>query len=184
MHRFSLSLLAVMVLASCLLAQPQGRCGTNALPPDVSQLIASKFPNWRIKLPSDLVAYDQELWAKAHPRECPGIAIGHFDAPERTAYGVLLVPKSGAETGFKIVVLSKSAATDMYSVRLLNHAERQAGSSSGLVISRVPPGKYAGFDETQSARLKLDGIEGEWIEKSSILYFWKNGRYRELQTSD
>ena len=56
--------------------------------------------------------------------------------------------------------------------------------SSGLVISKVPPGRYPGFDTTQAVRLKLDGLEAEWLEKSSVLYYWRNGKYRTLQTSD
>jgi len=66
----------------------------------------------------------------------------------------------------------------------LDQVKRKAGAASGLVISKVPPGEYSGFDSTQSIELKLDAVEAEWLEKSSVLYFWKNGKYQTLQTSD
>jgi hypothetical protein len=82
------------------------------------------------------------------------------------------------------LVLSKAANADSYSVRVIDHAEDQPGCASGLVISKMPPGRYPGFDTRQSVRLKLDGLEAEWLEKSSTLYFWRNGKYEKLQTSD
>jgi len=62
--------------------------------------------------------------------------------------------------------------------------DQDPGSDASLVISRVPPGKHTGFDTTQSVRLRLDGLEAEWLEKSSVLYYWRDGKYRSLQTSD
>lgn len=161
----------------------QSACRDEAIPTEVQQFIGKKFPGWRVKLTSDLVAYDKELWSKAHPTECPGIAVGHFENPDQIAYGLLLVPESGAEASYKIVVVAKSKTADMYSFRMLDHAEGH-GAGSGLAISKVPPGAYSGFDETESVRLKQDALEAEWIEKSSVLYYWRNGKYRTLQTSD
>jgi hypothetical protein len=112
------------------------------------------FPGWRLKQTSDLVDYDRELWSKAHPIECPGIAIGHFESPDQTAYGLLLIPDSGAVTGYKLVVLSKASSADRFSTRVLDRAEGQPGAGSGLVISKVPPGEYSGFDSTQSVKVK------------------------------
>jgi len=162
--------------------QAQNTCEADALPSEAKSLINKKFPDWRLKRISDLEDYDRELWIKAHPNECPGMAAGRFELPNQIAYCLLLIPKSGAEASYKIVVLSGSTI-DHYSVRVLDHADGP-GADSGLVISKVPPGEYSGFDSTQSIKTKLDAIEAEWLEKSSVLYFWKNGVYRTLQTSD
>jgi hypothetical protein len=70
-------------------------------------LVNKKFPGWRVKATSDLEAYDKELWVKEHPKECPGIAVGHFEDPNQVAYGILLVPNSAAAVGYKLVVLAK-----------------------------------------------------------------------------
>lgn len=174
----------VLAFGTHLAAQTQNVCEADALPPEAKSFVSKTFPGWRLKLTSDLVAYDQELWAKEHPKECPGIAVGHFEAPDQVAYGLLLIPKSVPETGYKIVVLNRSTTGNTYSIRVLDRVEGRPGADSGLVFSKVPPGDYCGFDTTQSAKLKLDGLEAEWIEQSSVLYFWENGRFRTLQTSD
>ena len=178
---FTLTLIA---FGACQSARAQSGCRYEGIPAQAQLLITKKFPGWRVKLTSDLADYDKELWSKEHRIECPGITVGYFEHPDQKAYGLLLVPKSGAETGYKIVVVAKSGPADTYSLRMLDHAEEQRGSGDGLVISTVPPGTYPGFDTSESVHLKQDALEVEWLEKSSVLYYWRNGRYQTLQTSD
>jgi hypothetical protein len=173
--------IAIVALATGLSLQAQSTCGDAALPAQARLLIKKRFPGWRIKLPSDLVDFDKRAWTQEHPKGCPGIAVGHFEDGSQVAYGLLLIPKLAPAVGSKIVVVGQSEAAGDYSLRIL---AQDPGSDSGLVISRVKPGRYPGFDTTQSVRLKLDGLEVEWIEKSSVLYYWRNGEYRTLQTSD
>jgi hypothetical protein len=173
----------VLALVPGLVAQAHDPC-QNVIPPDAQALIASKFPGWRVKLLSDLGADDHQLWTKAKPRECPGIATGHFEDADSLAYAVVLVDKSDANAGYKIVVLSKSAKTEAFAVRILDHAEGARNGASSLVISKLGPGTYPNFDQTKSLRLKLDSINVEWLEAAAVVYYWSNGRYRTLQTED
>ncbi len=156
------------------------RC--DLLPRDVRLVIEKRFPDWRPKLLSDLSGYDKKLWAEMHPKDCPGIAVGHFEQSDQLAYALLLVPKSGHTPSYKIIVLSK--APDDYAVRMLDHAEGTGYSDSGLVISKEPHGTYSEFGDTKSVRTKLDSINVEWLEKSSVLYYWSRDKYRSIQTSD
>ena len=169
----------VLALVPLSLAQ-SNRC--ELLAPDAKLLIEQRFPKWRPKVLSDLSGYDKELWLETHPRECPGIAVGHFEQPDQVAYAILLVPKAGHTASFKVIVLSKAA--DEYAVRLLDGAEGTAYSDSGLVVSKEPPGAHSEFDNTKSVHLRLDGVNVELLEKSSVLYYWSHGRYRSIQTSD
>lgn len=79
-----------------------------------------------------------KLWLETHAKECHGIAVGHFEQPDRVAYETLLVPKSGHYGSYKIVVLSK--VLDQYSLRLLDHADAENTNSddSGLIVSKNP----------------------------------------------
>jgi len=169
----------VILLAPVSLAQ-SGRC--DLLPSQAKVLLDQRFPEWRPKLLSDLSGYDKKLWLETHPKGCSGIAIGHFEHPARVGYAVLLIPESGHTGSYKIIVLSKGP--DEYAVRLLDHAEGSTYSDSGLVISKEPHGTYSEFGDTKSVRLKLDGVNVEWLEKSSVLYYWEHGKYRSIQTSD
>lgn len=107
---------------------------------------------------------------------------GHFEQSDRVAYAILLVPKLSDTASYKVIAVSK--VSDEYAVRLLDHAEISTYFDSGLVISKEPPGTHSGFDETKSVRLRLDGVNVEWLEKSSVLYYWSKGKYRSVQTSD
>jgi hypothetical protein len=174
------------VLGSQSAASPSKAADANdcsaALPAPVSELIASKFPDWRPKQLSDLESDDRELWLKAHPRECPGIAIGHFEIAHKVSYAALLVAKSEPTGGYKVVVFSKGPTGDAYAWKLLDHADGE--TYSGLVISKAEPGKYSDFERTKSVQTKLDGVYVEWIEKGADLYYWSAGRYHKLRVSD
>ncbi len=173
----------ILVLLPISSGQVRNSCRTESLPSPVQQLLESKYGNWRPKNVSDLGADDKQLWVKAHPKDCPGIAIGHFEEPDSLAYALLLVPKSELNKGYKIIAVSKLATGDTYAVRLLE-ANAQADSSSGLVISKAPSGSYSDFEDTGSVQLKLDAVNVEWIEKAAVLYYWSHGEYHTIQTSD
>ncbi|HVH87199.1 MAG TPA: hypothetical protein VM912_10775 [Terriglobales bacterium] len=153
------------------------------MPSAAKALLNAKYADWRPKDVSDLGADDKNLWMIAHPKECPGIAIGHFEESDRLSYAVLLLPKSEHQHGYKIVVLRKLPAGDVYNATLLDHANGEY-SSSGLVISKAPRGKYSDFADTASLRVKLDAVNVEWIEKAAVLYYWAKGKYHTIQTSD
>jgi hypothetical protein len=142
-------------------------------------VLDQRFPGWRPKVLSDLHDYDKKLWLEMHPKECPGIAEGHFESSDRLAYAVLLVPKAADRAGSKIIVLGKAAGE--YAVRLLDQAK---GTDDGLVISKAPHGRYSEFGDAKSVRLTLDGVNVEWLEKSSTLYYWSKGKYQNIPTSD
>jgi hypothetical protein len=184
------TLLGVFLLSAVIAPQPVATASkaadasdcSAALPAPMTELLASKFPEWRAKQLSDLESDDRELWLKAHPHECPGIATGHFENAGKVSYAALVVPKSGSTGGYKIVVFSKGLTGDTYAWKLLDHADGQ--TYSGLVISKAEPGKYSDFERTKSIQTKLDGVYVEWIEKGADLYYWSAGRYHKLRVSD
>lgn len=148
-----------------------------ALPQHIAERLSAKFPGWRTKRVSDLLADDHALWMHAHPKECPGAATGHFKDSKAESYAVLLLRKSDPSTGYKLIVVSGNDDFD-----LLDHSD--TGVSSGMVISRLKPGKYSDFEETESIAIKLDSINVEWIEAAAVLYYWNSHKFRTLQTSD
>ncbi len=170
-------LFLVLALASISVADP---CRSDLLPAPAWLILQRQFPEWRPKRFSDLIPDDQRLWQQAHMKDCPGISSGHFESDDSIAYAVLLVPKSGDRTSYKLAMLSQTSGH--YNIRLLD-AGKDAGALS-LVISKVPPGAYSAFENTQTIRLRRDGLNVEWLEKSSTLYYWTRGRYRSIATSD
>lgn len=84
------------------------------------------------------------------------------------------------------MVFSKDAKGDSYSWKLLNQVEghKDQIESSGLVISRVPPGKYSDSLNTRSIHTALDGILLEWMQAGADLFYWSGGRYQKLNVSE
>ena len=175
-----LLLFACFAAQSVLAATASDPCANITLPAGVEQVLKQQYPDWRPKTVTDLEGYDQKLWLSTNPRRCPGIATGHFEQANQLAYALLLVPNSGQNAGYKVIIVVRSDDHDNYAVRLLD----QGKFESGMVISRERPGKHTGLEATESVTLKFDGLNVEWLEKSSVLYYYADGSYHQLQTSD
>ena len=168
--------------AGSSVVQAPTACDATALPAPVKESLKSKFTGWRLQRLSDLDGDDQKLWLEDHSKECPGLAVGHFESADSLSYAVLLLIASAQSGGYQIIVFSKDASADSYSAKVL---DREVGKDYfAPVIYKLPPGKYVGFDDSKSVLLKLDGVGVEWIEKSSLIYYWRADRYHTLQTSD
>jgi hypothetical protein len=171
-----------LVCASSLVGQEVQPCGEAHLPLPIAGMIKTKFPGWRPKEIADLGKDDRQLWLKAHKKECPGIAVGHFESAGMPSYAVLLVPQSRPTGGYRILVFSKSPRGDSYRSTILAHADTEG--YSGIVIETAPPGKYSSFDDLKSVTINREGLYVEWIEKGIVLYYWTGGRYGAIQISD
>jgi hypothetical protein len=160
---------------------PAATVCSSVLPTAVNELLTSQFPKWRLKQLSDLESYDRQLWLKAHPQECPGVAAGHYQSSDELSYAVLLVPKSNRSNGYQLIVVSKKTQSS-YTWKLLDSSEAQP--NSGAVVSKVKPGKYSDPERSKSITTKSDAIDLEWLEQAAVLYYWSSGRYLKLQISD
>ena len=87
----------ILVIVPVSSGQLKNSCRTSSLPSGAKALLDAKYADWRPNDVSDLGADDKGLWTKPHPKDCPGIAIGHFEEPERLSYAVLLVPQLGTQ---------------------------------------------------------------------------------------
>jgi hypothetical protein len=171
-------------LISAAAAEQPGPCSTSVPKPLIHEL-NDKFPGWRLKTVSDLGEDDHRLWLQAHPKQCPGTAAGHFNGT-MISYALLLVRESNSVGGYKLVVAtprpSINGYSEGYSFDLLDHSDTEV--ATGMVISRVKPGKYSDFERTRTVTTQLDCINVEGIEAAAELYYWAGGQYKTLQTSD
>jgi hypothetical protein len=168
-----------LLSAPSLLAQEIQPCGKVDLPLPIVETIKTKFPGWRPKDIVDLGTDDRQLWLKAHPKGCPGIAVGHYKSAGMLSYAVLLVPQSRPTGGYRILVFSKAPQGPSYSSTVLAHADTDI--QPGMVIATAPPAKYPSFDDLKSVTLKRDGLYVEVIEKGIELYFWTGSKYSSIQ---
>lgn len=164
--------------------QPSTSCSEAALPAPINEALKTNFAGWRSLRVSDLDGDDPKLWLQEHPKECPGIATGHFESLDSVSYALLLTPateRNGVGPWQLVIFNHGSNGTSLVSKRL-EHCEGK--DCFAPVIYKELPGTYASFDETKSVHLKLDGIGVEYLEKSSYIDYWWQGRYHKIWTSD
>lgn len=154
---------------------------TRILPANLRKEVEAEFPSWRPKRLSDLHSDDRQLWQNARARECPGIAVGHFKSVASLSYALLLVPEKDPTRGYKLLFVEQQSSPPYQSVVLDQNDDQDSAS---MVISKAPPGKYSDFEQTRTVRIRLDTINVEWLEKAAVTYYWSNGQFLTLQTSD
>jgi hypothetical protein len=160
-------------------AATEDPCSVANLPAGVQDLLKKDFPSMRPQQMSELSARDQKIWMQAHAKECPGIAVGHFERKTSLSYAFLLVAASDPAGGYKFVVFTKIANGNTYSSKLLNEALTNI-DSRGLTISRVPPGKYTNYQKTKTITATLDCILLQWLDAGTDLFYYSGGKYPRL----
>ena len=180
--RLTFPLLFLLLAGVASGQQRSSNCAPSVLPADLSDALKSQFPGWRIKTTDDLASYHQKLWAESKPKACPGIASGHFLNPTKQTFALLLVPDTPGKNGYKVVVFARSDGKPGVTPTVIEEAKDH--SSARVVIYRVPPGLYKDPENTRRVRIRLDGIQVEEMEAAASLYFWRNGYFHYLLTSE
>lgn len=172
-----LRILALLILG-CFSATPFVRSQDCSAPPKVQTALNRQFPGWRITQLKDLVEDDQQLWKKAHPIDCPGIASGSFRRGG-SSVAVLLIHTEGATHKQQLVLISEENAGQRFRV-----LRELPASQVTWVISKVPAGGYRDWTRQKHVHTERDGIYLEHIESTITLFYWRNGSFRTLVVSN
>ena len=157
---------------------PKDFCASPPLMEPVKKLLSLKYyQRWRPIALGDLPKPHQRMWRRSLNRfDCPGIAMGHFEQKNELSYAFSMKPRDPRQTGWRLVVISKTRQGD-YRDRVLGQTDERVPP---YVIYVVPPEEYTDAFETESIRLKLDGLQVEQMESGAMLFYWKEGQYRSL----
>jgi hypothetical protein len=173
--------MTVLIPIRAAQAQESDPCASN-IPSPLIEIFEMKFAGWSPEQLSDLDPDDRQLWLKSSPRGCPGVAVGHFESPDRLDYAVLLVRHSDPTGGYKIVVFNGAPNRNVYTWKLVAHWD--TSTYGAVVLSKAPPGRYSDYEDARiSVTTKLDGILLEFVEKGAMLYYWTTGRYKYVRVS-
>jgi hypothetical protein len=161
-------------------------CDISILPREIQTKLEKNYPDWQPEKLKNLYEDDRHFWTEAHPNDCPGIAIGHFESKTEFSYALLLVSKPERKRpGLRILVFSRLGPSAEYILRVISRYDTgDFYEGSDQVIATVPAGHYEEAQGPKRVDVDLDGISYEVMEKGAILYYWRNGRYHELVTSD
>jgi len=172
--------------ALCAQVRAADPCDVSALPKEIQTNLDKNYPDWQPERLEHLYNEDRQFWIKDHPNDCPGIATGHFESKTERSYALLLISKPERKRqGFRLIVFSRIGPSVPYVTRLItkwNIGLYYQGSDE--VIAAVPPGHYGEAMGPKSVDTNLDTIMCATMEKGAAVYYWKNGRYHELITSE
>jgi hypothetical protein len=160
-------------------AAAQDTCSLDQIPANVRSRMTQRFPGWKIVSLQDLRADDQNIWRTSHPKECPGYATGHFSSAEQLSYAFNLFRDNGKQL-FAVLLVIDAAGPD-YKIHVLSKPQVVAFMS---VVYSQPPGRLTDFAGTRQLTTSLSVIAYETLEAGQLVYFWSNGRYHSIQTSD
>src|SRR5712692_6588374 len=100
----SFPILALLAAGTCPQAKAGDPCDLSGIPQEIQSKLEKDYPDWRPEKLDSLDDNDRGLWLKAHPHDCPGIAIGHFESKTELSYAFLLISKPGRQRlGFRVV---------------------------------------------------------------------------------
>jgi hypothetical protein len=186
MRAFTTTVLALAVAATVLSSDvlpaarrpPKDFCASAPLMEPVKKLLTLKYyQQWRPIALWDLPKPHQRMWRRSLNRfDCPGIAMGHFERKQELSYAFSMKPRDPRQTGWRLVVVSKTARGS-YRDRVLAQTDERVPP---YVIYVVPPEEYTDAFETESVTLRLDGLQVEQMEAGAMLFYWKEGQYRSL----
>ncbi len=185
--QFRLTMLGTLFCAAfCAQSKATNPCDPSVVPKEVQSRLDKDYPDWQVEKLENLDDDDRKLWTNAHPNDCPGIAIGHFESKTELSYALLLVSKPDRKRqGFRVVAFTPSGPSAPYVSHLVTKwNDGLYYSASDEVIATVAPGHYKEAIGSKNVQTDLDAILCETLEKGAAVYYWKNGRYHELITSE
>jgi len=180
-RKFTQMTLTLFLVIACLRSgnAQDSPCDVARLPYSIRQNLEKNFSGWRVYVLTDLSKEYVEMWLKAHPRECPGIAAAYSRSEHTISYAILLIPVHGS--GYKLVVFDNPESSKIH-VTLLQKTNKSTPTPS--VIYKVPPGRYSDPERAHRKNIRTEGFVMEQLEVGSILYYWDINRYRALITSN
>ena len=186
MRRLITTVLALAVAAAALSGDrllaarrpPKDFCASPPLVEPVKHLLTLKYyQQWRPIALWDLPKPHQRMWRRSLNRfDCPGIAMGHFERKQELSYAFSMKPRDPRQGGWRLVVISKTRQ-GTFRDRVLAQTDERVPP---YVIYVVPPEEYTDAFETESIKLRLDGLQVEQMEAGAMLFYWKEGQYRSL----
>jgi hypothetical protein len=180
---FPLLLLCWLTLGRCTDAVGQQREGDDpcktTLPFEAGMVVEDKLKDWKVVTIADLRPDDRGIWTGKFGSTCPGVAAGHFDPGPSSSYAVTLIQRRGQDIYQMLAVLSKTGHA--YRLATLSPATQTSVPS---IVTKGPPGRYSTPDGSIHINSRFDVISYEVIEAGAEIYYWQNGSYHSLQTSE
>ena|SRR5258708_1395441 len=175
---FILLLALILLPASAAHSRAANTCDGIELPIDIRRHIEQESSQWKVINVSDLDLKYRTFWLSKYSGDCPGIAIGHFKPSSRTLYAVALVSRT-LNAHVKILVFEYKS--NKYRSTVLMDT---MSANPVPTIFKVPPETFEDWETGVNVKSRFPGVALAFYEGSSTLFYWSNGKFKELQISD
>jgi hypothetical protein len=143
-------------------------------------IISTYYPNHTLVQFKDLNEDVREYFAEKYPNSHPGCIKGDFDGDGLIDYALLLRTNIKGRIIEKLVVL-KGENGKKFILIDLDESDKRVGDS---FLRHIPAGRVEKCDRTETVTIDRPGFEIVLFEAASRVYFWKEGKFSFIQTSD
>jgi hypothetical protein len=137
---FVIPVYTTLCSAVCSQSKAADPCDISILPREIQTKLEKNYPNLQPEKLENLYEDDRPFWTKAHPTDCPGIAVGRFESKTELSYALLLVSKPERKRpGLRILVFSRFGPSAEYILRVISKYDTgDFYEGSAQVIATVP----------------------------------------------
>ena len=155
--------------------QQQNPC---ALPSDLRDEVAKKYPGTHPVTQADLDDYNRKLFRKDHGNRCPGFVKVDFYGDRKPTWALVLIPAESSNRKAELIVARQLAKG--WEISSLDTVD----ASEVPVIWRQGPGKYDDISEPKTIRATNPVIVICGYEVWARLYAWTGKEVEKVQLSD
>lgn len=141
------------------------------MPESVQVVIRKNFRSWQV---SDVDNVIVEYFKKDRPHEHPNAIKGDWNGDGKTDYAFQLQNRNNKEAKILVALIRSGAGFKSYVL----------GKADDCLMSEKKGRKGFDFERQRSFRYQNDAIFSYIWEKAGTSYFWRNGRFRGILTSD
>ncbi len=144
---------------------------------DAARSYLKANPNWTVLRLADLYADDRSLWSQYHKGICPGFAEVDFEGNGRK-WTALALMRHGDKEDLERIILVRSGESGLQIHTI------DPDFVAYCVIWKRPPETVQEWDTGKKTRIENESLIVERLESATQQYYWENGEFRYVQTSD
>ena len=165
-----------VALAAVLILAVAPAVAAPCTPPALVVAYLQSHRPWAMLDIGDLSSDDRTLWQQYHKGACPGMARVALDGGKENSFALALLDKNKHLAALDVIPAGAG--------KLREFVLDKPFAGSTVVVWRAPPGPSADILTGRKVRIANDSIIWEKMESAAQQFYFANGRFHMLQTSD
>lgn len=146
------------------------------IPQKLAAFLAKEMPDWKIPAPNKWDKYNFNEFKTAN--NLVNFISGDFNCDKRGDYALILEDKR-ERLAIWVFFAEK---TGFNKIKLADAGSGREQIESGIAV--LEPGEHGGDWNPKPVKIKCQAIEDIYFEKAAEAYYWENGKFKSIITSD